>query len=363
MKHSRSASCRPMKPIKQFFALSLSVLFLSLCCKCWGAVIPIQFYHVVVPNELTSKDGNSFTMVPFLDDVDVPPCCYAYNGPFHYQQVYAARAFPGLLPTGGAFINVLALNRGDCGHVSPFPGQVATNTTITFSTTTRGPDELSMSFAQNLGPDALVVTNGMRVSTSSERTSCTNPEHSIVNSIFLPIPFFYNPLKGNLLMDLKSSGIIDPFQSGRFDPAVADAQNLVGDDVSRIYSHSLSSAIAEFSDTTGLVSFFEFLPIPTLYVTFETNTVVLAWQTKPAPFNLQSTDQLRPKPVWSSYSGSVRVTALFSTALIPQASLAKARYFRLFWNSPQPGVPQVAPVVLGPPPSEAPATTANLPTP
>ena len=55
-----------------------------------AAIVPAPFSDIIVPNELATKDGNAATMVPYLDDHDVPIGRPAYIGPFHYQQVYRA---------------------------------------------------------------------------------------------------------------------------------------------------------------------------------------------------------------------------------------------------------------------------------
>jgi hypothetical protein len=96
---------------------------------------------VVVPNGLANVDGNSNNTFPF------------HNGgsSMRYQQVFDGAAF-GSSPitiTGIAF-------RPDLGAGDAFTSTIS-NIQINLSTTSRSPDNLSTTFANNVGADDTVV--------------------------------------------------------------------------------------------------------------------------------------------------------------------------------------------------------------
>jgi hypothetical protein len=74
--------------------------------------------------------------------------------------------------------------------------------------------------------------------------------------INLQTPFLYDPAQGNLLMEVKTSGQ-SVFTSE------LDAESTVGDTVSRLYNtDNNANGTSGFLDTVGLVTRFEFAPVP-----------------------------------------------------------------------------------------------------
>ncbi len=95
---------------------------------------------IVVPSSLTSEEGND-SLNP-IDD-------------FRIQQVFAASQFSTLSAPGS--ILQMAF-RPDAEF--QFIGATSRNTRIRLSTTSKAPDNLSTTFAENVGADETIVFNG-----------------------------------------------------------------------------------------------------------------------------------------------------------------------------------------------------------
>src|SRR2546430_355240 len=155
-----------------------------------------------------------------------------------YQQVYAASQF-GALPPGGTNLIGIAfrVDAGFGGFSSPLPaGQ------INLSTTAQTPDGLSATFANNIGTDDTVVFSGP-LSLSSSATGSPAAFDVVIN---FSSSFFYNPDRGNLLLDVRNSG------GGNI--SQPDAVSLTGDSVSRLYGSGTSTTGG--ADSAGLVTEF-----------------------------------------------------------------------------------------------------------
>jgi hypothetical protein len=161
------------------FRLGLAPAFLVLAVQ----ATPIQF---VVPNSLMNTNGNDASILPF-----------GYLGQVRYQQVYDASQF-SLVPPGGAFITRIFLSV-DCSSRKTW---LVTNLQVNVSTTQKDPDTLSPVFAENVGSDDIVTFGPAAYAPSL--AGCGN---SFSSEIEVNVPFFYEPTKGNLLFDLRSSGI------------------------------------------------------------------------------------------------------------------------------------------------------------
>ncbi len=279
-----------------------------------------------VPNGLMDVEGNDASRLPF-----------DYLGPVRCQQVYDASQF-SKVPIGGAFLCRIFL-RADCANRRTWR---ATNVLVNLSITMKGPDKLSSSFAENIGLDELTVF-GPATYDPPGTPGCPAP---IVNGqeINLATPFFYDPSRGNLLLDLRSSGI--DWTGGPLGESTLDAQNVLGDSISRVAAFSLSTNTAEVVDTVGLVTAFEFFLTPSIKVTQETNNVVLTWPASPYTFRLQWADAVGAAGTWADYPGTIGGGALSRRLSIPLASLPSRKFFRLFWNTPQPlPTPPTSPAV------------------
>jgi cell wall-associated NlpC family hydrolase len=129
---------------------------------------------------------------------------------------------------------------------------------ITLSTTSSGPNSLSSTFANNIGPDETLVYSGpLTLSTNSTSSNGTTADFDI--TIPLQTPFFYDPSKGNLLFDLKNPSAVSflnvPFSRTLFQ----------GYPVSYVEGFgSVSSPTGGRLDGSGFVTRFRFGPGATL---------------------------------------------------------------------------------------------------
>ena len=284
------------------------------------------FYFFPVPNALLNTDGNTNSQLPF-----------AVLGPVRHQQVYDASQF-GKLPPGGAFLTLIAL-RADFTSIRSW---FATNLQVRVSTTSKGPDQLSPTFAENVGLDEIMVFSAAKWAPPA---TCVL---SFIdgNWMLLSVPFFYDPARGNLLVEVRHAGIDWAANPAPLYQSSLDAQSILGDPVSRAVAFSANADTAEVLDSVGLATAFEFFPTPSLYVRSETNNVSLTWSTNPETFRLQWSDAAASGAGWSDYSGPIEGGALWQEAVLPANSLSGRKFFRLFWNTPQPlPTPPVSPAV------------------
>ncbi len=274
------------------------------------------FYFFPVPNTLLNTDGNTNSQLPF-----------AVLGPVRYQQVYDASQF-SQLPPGGAFLTRIFL-RADCTSIRNWS---ATNLEVRVSTTSKGPDQLSPTFAANVGPDEIMVFSAARWAPPA----ICSLSFGDSNWMMLSVPFFYDPARGNLLVEVRHAGIDWAANPAPLYESSLDAQSVSGDSVSRAAAFSANADTAEVLDSVGLATAFEFRPTPTLYVRSETNNVILTWPTHPKTFCLQWSDAAASGAGWSDYSGPIEGGDLWQETVLPANSLSGRKFFRLFWNTPQP---------------------------
>jgi hypothetical protein len=203
------------------------------CVRKVSIVPGLGLQDLVVPNANANVEGNFGNEYPF--DIGA-------NGisSMRYQQVYDASQF-GAVPAGGAYITALAF-RVDAG----FGAFAATlpSIQINLSTTPSVPDGLSTTFANNVGPDDTVVYSGALQLSSAAIGS------PAAFDIIIPLTtsFWYNPVAGDLLLDVRNFG---GGTSQQF-----DAVNTTNDSVSRVYSLVSVGDITGATDTTGLVTEF-----------------------------------------------------------------------------------------------------------
>jgi hypothetical protein len=175
---------------------------------------PIFLGPLVVPNDWTSAFGDAGNLFPFFS-----------SQPIRYQQVYDASQFAHL-KNGGGLINRIAF-RGH-GPGVPFSGTVP-QLQVNLSTTGKTPDGLSSTFADNVGANDTQVFSGPLQTTVTFSGDPSNFE-VVVN---FTTPFFYDPGKGNLLVDIRNSqgGLEIPPNDQELDGTSA-----AGDSVSRVYN-------------------------------------------------------------------------------------------------------------------------------
>ena len=204
---------------------------------------------IVVPNSLTSTEGNSNNDWPFAISL-------------RYQQVYAASQF-----ADSALITRIAF-RPDATFGGAFSEMIA-NIQIDLSTTSATPDGLSSTFASNVGADDKVVyTGALGISTSFTGPAGGPKSFDII--INLTTPFFYSPSLGNLLLDVRnfSGPSLITCLSGPCTDAL-DAEATFGDSVSRIWSPIGDGSFPLVGqDTGGLVTQFTIVPEPGTFSLF-----------------------------------------------------------------------------------------------
>jgi hypothetical protein len=193
----------------------------------------------VVPNALAAVEGNQAS--EFLTGDGAPA--------IHYQQVFAASQF-----SGPGVITELAF-RPDAVRGDAFSATLP-NTRISLSTTSKVPDGLSATFADNLGPDETVVYNGNLTLSSSDAPG-PGGTRAFDIVVALSSPFSYDPSLGNLLLDFQRDGsTLNPLGES------FDAQDQFGDSISRAFGSRASATATRGADTFGVVVRFTMVPEP-----------------------------------------------------------------------------------------------------
>lgn len=196
---------------------------------------------LVVPNQWSTAFGDTGNLFPLYSDQ-----------PIRYQQVFDSSQFSRLNP-GGGLITRIAF-RGH-GPGVPFTGTLP-QLQVNLSTTGQSPDSLSSTFADNVGSDDKQVFSGPLPTAVTFTGDATNFE-VVIN---LTTPFFYDPTKGNLLLDVRNT------QGGTEVPPLQqelDGTLATGDSVSRAYNYGDATATTvgqsggvDEKDTYGLITQF-----------------------------------------------------------------------------------------------------------
>jgi hypothetical protein len=193
---------------------------------------------VVVPNSLTAAEGDGA--------VDAGPN-------IRIQQVYGAADFGGL---GVIQITGLAL-RPDAASGVPFGPDTIAGLQVRLSTTGKAVDGLSLTFAQNIGPDETTVFNGDWTRSSADSPGPGGTRAFDIILTFMT-PFTYDSAQGNLLVDFIDTS--PPLATARLFPTV-DAHSAMGDSVSAIAGNANDSSGVSLGGT-GVVTQFAFVPEP-----------------------------------------------------------------------------------------------------
>jgi hypothetical protein len=210
-------------PKRNFASLSLILLCLGLAQTSYAD-------QIVVPNANTNTEGNDGIATTSLVRI---------------QQVFASSQFAA---AGGPIIITQIALRPDVGNAFGFTF-TNPNLQVNLSTTSMTPDGLSATFASNVGSDDTVVRNGP-ITLSSANTGPPGGPKDFDIIITFTTPFLYDPAWGNLLIDLRSTGLLTP--------AFLDTQNTVGDSVSTLAGNIISPT--GNGSSFGLVTQFTFTP-------------------------------------------------------------------------------------------------------
>jgi len=203
--------------------------------------MPIFAGPLVVPNEWGSAFGDAGNLFPLFS-----------SQPIRYQQVFDATQFSRLNP-GGGMINRIAFRGHSPG--TPFTGTVA-QLQVNLSTTSKAPDGLSSTFSDNVGTDDTQVFSGPFQAAVTFTGDPTNFE-VVLN---FTTPFYYDPAKGNLLLDVRNtqgSTEVPPLDQE------LDGTSATDDSVSRVYNYGDVNAAAagqtggvDEKDSYGLITRF-----------------------------------------------------------------------------------------------------------
>jgi hypothetical protein len=301
---------------------------LTLALLPYKAFSAYQHWFIEVPNGMMDIDGNDGSRLPFLTQNSES----AYYGPVHFQQVYAASQF-SQIPTNGAYLTHITF-RQNCASGG---SRRVFNLAVRLSTTSKTPDHLSAIFAENIGADESMVYGPTNYIPPGGVGPCPSVDTFLHGQyIGLTTPFYYEPKKGNLLMDIQHGGTSwDTFYTNY----KLDAHSIDNDSISCIAAYSLQATNAEITSTMGLITAFSFYPTPALGIRRETNNIVLTWPINPEmTFQLQWTDRIGGFVPWLYYSGEIYSTSARQTVTIPKADYS-SKIFRLYkttQNAPQP---------------------------
>jgi hypothetical protein len=183
---------------------------------------------VTIPSTVRDAEGNSDNLYPFN------------GGSMRYQQVIAASEFPG----GARTITRIVL-RPDAADGVAF-SETLSNVQINLTTTPKAPNNLSKTFADNLGSDNTVVFQG-ELALSSAHSSVPGGAKDFDIVITLQTPFEYNPATGNLLLDIRNSSGTKTTQLDAHDAP---------DSTARVWSDDVNSPTGTTNDpypSVGLV--------------------------------------------------------------------------------------------------------------
>ena len=183
-------------------------------------VVPATAATLVVPTGLENVEGNSGSR-NVLGFINVA----------RLQQVINADQFK----TGPVTFTGVSFRTNGETFGGPFsgPGTSFTRTTEGFrlqlSTTSAGADNLSNSFSANTGLNVIDVIPRSNVTYSSAAMSSNGVTRDFDVTFDFVNPFFYDPSKGNLLLDLTSFGGSN--RSG----TTLDGQNVLADGTSSLF--------------------------------------------------------------------------------------------------------------------------------
>lgn len=210
---------------------------------------------LVLPNGLDNVEGNS----------SAGPLFGAGGG--RTQVIYSGSNF-SLVPAEGAYITALSFRvDGPNGHAFSTTAEID----IHLSTTQQNPEQLNTLFSANVGSDETLVFPRNTIGIASDFVADGPNSFSIV--IPLPTRYLYRPSSGNLLFDARV------YDVGSM--ANLDWQFSPSDGVSSA-AGPLTSATAAVVSNNGIVTKFEFEPVPEpsalLLTTFVSFLILTRWR-------------------------------------------------------------------------------------
>ena len=272
--------------------------------------------------------GSTGANIPFLIKEFCTYCPNTNKPTMRYQQVYNRSLFTNANPTS-IYVTTLTFYPYYAGP--PAQDWIVPSMQINLSTTSKTADNLSLTFAENVGADDTVVL---------DPTSYYFPANTDV--IVFNRPFKYQPPLGNLLVDIRIyDGSGDPFPPTDLYPLM-QAYNSQTDEVSRVWSTNVTAATATGGDTIGLDTLIELSPIPSLqaqvvtnYQGTHTNMIIISWPGVPSNFVLQTSPQVGTGAHWTTaqnriFGAAGRNDMGYSWWIeIPAGSPGAANFYRL----------------------------------
>ena len=217
-------------------AALLPLIWTFAVCTVWS-----QGTTVFVPGGLANAEGNS-SLSDFLN-----------TSSFRMQMVFDASQFTGLGSGPGISNSITGIAFRPDGASTYHVLYGFGGASVTLSTTPRGPDSLSPVFADNIGPDAVTIYSGAG-SFGGGYVPGASPQ-PFGQTFPALTPFYYYPERGNLLVDIRGVDGQVLF------PGSLDAQEVMGDSVSRVFAVGNLSSTGVLG-TIGLVTRFNVAVIP-----------------------------------------------------------------------------------------------------
>ena len=177
------------------------------------------------------------------------------SSPFssRFQQIYNPSVF-GSLPSGGLWIDELGFRvDGPLGTV--FETRAVRGIEISLSTTQIGAESLSPIFERNVGSNPeTVLSPDQAVLIGSVWGGPDRPGGIGPGFVFHDKPFYYDPAKGSLLLDIKVVGGIDTF--------ALDAQHSSDRSISSVFGGQVGDELPSLGSVSSLalVTQFRFFP-------------------------------------------------------------------------------------------------------
>jgi len=242
-----------------------------------------------------------------------------------YQQVYNATLFSNVNPAN-IFVTTLTIFLGN-----NVIGWTVPSMQINLSTTAKSAASLSLVFGENVGMDDTVVFGPHSNLFPGGLQYAEQPIH-------FDRPFRYNPILGNLLLDVRvfdGSGFIDPRNPS---PAL-DAYSSPTDEVARAWATNVTASAASGADTLGLFTVIQFSPVPSLTngtytcaCSPPTNFVIIDWPNEPAGFVLQRSARLGSAASWQTVTNAgTGPNTSFQRYFFPANSAGYSGFYRLVW--------------------------------
>ena len=268
-----------------------------------GCVRPAAAQEIVIvsPNNYATSPGNCPTGPGTLRD------------PYHYQEVLAAGDFSAL-PDGRGLLTQMAYRPSHL-VTQPLTAPLG-QTVVRFSTTDKAPNDFSLTFADNVGPDETTVFDGS-LTFHTENVGPPEGPKEFDYVIDLQTPFYYDAANGNLLLDVRVFDGTGVDQDGAIDGACGIGHNRL------LFAKGADATVGTHGNESGALTVMQFTFLPALPGDFDHDGDrdgfdLVKWQRGGSPDPLSQADLV----AWASHFGSnVNPTAGFFTEA-PEPSTA-----------------------------------------